>query len=851
MSKGSDSFCSNTCIVCYKNVDIFSIGMCEHPVCYECSTRMRVLCQQNECPICRQDLPKVVFTREQKPFRHLRKGPLVDERYNIFFENLEIQERFTELLAHSCSICPERQVLSSFTSLNDHMRRKHDRFFCELCVDNLKIFSHERRSYSRHELNQHLIKGDLDDKSHKGHPQCKFCVKRYMDNDELYRHLRRDHLYCHYCDADGLHQYYSSYDYLREHFRHEHYLCEEGSCAEEKFTSVFRTNIDLKAHKATIHGRQMGKAAAKQARTLELEFTLAPRGDNRYRRGMGPPTSRSLREQDWNPREQDAGAVGGDLIPQEMYVQQPLVDVQSTEQFPSLGNSAPIIPKNKGRGNVTIRSTLRQPLEITDENFPVLGPEPGNSGISKTVNLSVSSTNKYGPSGTQRQQNSAPTNVSIHVNHKANGTNIRIRPTRDSEFPALGRAEPSTSNSNTSQWTKITCVKPAVAQKSKKVAPAPLSASPPTINSGEDFPTLLKSSKYNKQSTISVVPSSSSWEPPPPTTTQTDTNTIKSTSDATKGKAKKKKVKQNGNLNIDTPSAKKEESKKCEKKKSPKKDFSQANDSPNDQKPLLKKDTKNKQKTRFESCLNSSNYEIKNEALDNNQRKRSEFKIDSLNSTNNNRFDKSKDFPALSSGGSKPPGFTNPPPGFSTTVPPPGFFVKLNNVKRLQNDNGLTFTNSSGESYSIIPDNDCQSKNYPYISPPDFQRRNRQLVEKVNQVLDQELIDEFRFVSGLYRQDVCNANDYYERCRAVMGTSIFESVFTELLVLLPDIKKQQELFKVHKKEVNGQIQNLELCATCGQILTSADLQSHLSNHTFPALGEKIAIEHSNKTWVRK
>lgn len=393
---------------------------------------------------------------------------------------------------------------------------------------NFQIFSHERRSYSRHELNQHLIKGDLDDKSHKGHPQCKFCVKRYMDNDELYRHLRRDHLYCHYCDADGLHQYYSSYDYLREHFRQEHYLCEEGNCAEEKFTSVFRTNIDLKAHKATIHGRQLGKAAAKQARTLELEFTLAPRADSRYRRGMGPPSSRNFRDQDWNSRDQDAGAVGGDgLLPEEaIYVQQPLVDVQSREQFPTLGNSSPIIPnvgKSKGRGNVTIRSTLRQPLEITDENFPVLGPEPGNSGISKTVNFCVSS-NKYGANGVQRQQNSAPTNVSIHVNHKPNGTNIRIRPaqmSRDSEFPALGRAEPSTSNSN--QWTKITCVKPAVTPKSKKVAPPPLAASPPTINSGDDFPTLLKSSKYNKQSTISVVPSSSSWESPT-TTTQVKSN---------------------------------------------------------------------------------------------------------------------------------------------------------------------------------------------------------------------------------------------------------------------------------------------------------------------------------------
>lgn len=106
-----------------------------------------------------------------------------------------------------------------------------------------------------------------------------------MDNDELYRHLRRDHLFCHFCDADGLHHYYCSYGDLRDHFRQEHFLCEEGSCLDEQFTSVFRTDIDLKAHKATVHGKQLSKHAAKQARTLELEFTLAPRGDLRNRRG--------------------------------------------------------------------------------------------------------------------------------------------------------------------------------------------------------------------------------------------------------------------------------------------------------------------------------------------------------------------------------------------------------------------------------------------------------------------------------------------------------------------------------------------------------------------------------------
>jgi len=35
---------------------------------------------------------------------------------------------------------------------------------------------------------------------------------------------------------------------LKEHFKQEHYLCEEENCANEQFTSVFRDEIDLKGN---------------------------------------------------------------------------------------------------------------------------------------------------------------------------------------------------------------------------------------------------------------------------------------------------------------------------------------------------------------------------------------------------------------------------------------------------------------------------------------------------------------------------------------------------------------------------------------------------------------------------
>lgn len=40
--------------------------------------------------------------------------------------------------------------------------------------------------------------------------------------------------------------FYSDYEALRAHFQEKHFLCEDEGCAEEKFTSVFRSEIDLK-----------------------------------------------------------------------------------------------------------------------------------------------------------------------------------------------------------------------------------------------------------------------------------------------------------------------------------------------------------------------------------------------------------------------------------------------------------------------------------------------------------------------------------------------------------------------------------------------------------------------------
>ena len=48
------------CPVCIdEDVKYWAIGQCQHPVCYVCSTRMRVLCGKKECPTCRETMEEV------------------------------------------------------------------------------------------------------------------------------------------------------------------------------------------------------------------------------------------------------------------------------------------------------------------------------------------------------------------------------------------------------------------------------------------------------------------------------------------------------------------------------------------------------------------------------------------------------------------------------------------------------------------------------------------------------------------------------------------------------------------------------------------------------------------------
>ncbi|CAK1595961.1 unnamed protein product [Parnassius mnemosyne] len=793
-----------TCVVCFKNVLYFSIGECDHPVCFECSTRMRVLCLQNECPICRQDLSRVVFTESIQPYKELRNrvfsDRLFERQFKIGFCSEEIKNAYEKLLEHRCKICEKIPPFRTFTMLSDHMRRLHERYYCDLCVKHLKIFTSERRCYTRQELAHHRRKGDLDDTSHRGHPLCEFCEERFMDADELYRHLRKEHLYCHLCDADGRNLYYASHSALAHHFRTDHYLCEEGECAEQHLTAVFRSEIDLKAHKATVHGKGMTRGAARQARTLELQFNITPH----------PVVQRAPRERAEPP-------------PVSTPPPAPRIDTRSDEQFPRLSTAPP--PANLMLGP-TRSYKGAEGLTRNDKNFPAL---EGGAGPSRPAAPARSSA----PAAAAVLRNSKPS-VSIQLHSQpASASNFRITqtssnrisipaqkkqpPLSDDDFPSLsiGRDDHPSIGAGTTQPPKVTMInseemqafknsnihnQPKKTNLSAEAFPALSSTSTPTAP--PQWINVSKSKEKPKQKTVPTPPSKG-----PAFNAVADFPTLP----VNMAKSKQKKSQPQVtpiNTTVQNENVKNKKEKKKQSNTSKKENFYESNhmngliDNNNDLSYITPSVNSNNQSVEADKKIKTVT-DTPATATGNTQKSR--------NNANQNFTLAPKDYPPLTPmnenqapakslhNGSVPPGFKPRPP--------------------LKCD-GMTFTNSSGQTFPAPV--------HTYIPPPNFEQRNRALVKKFAAALgDASAVENFKVASRAFRDSIISAEEFYQHCESALGSQM-ESLFPDLVALLPDIAKQQEL--VVGRDVSSQ---LDVCMTCGQLLSPSDRIAHDTAHWPP------------------
>ena len=236
----------HTCIICCDPFTFHAVGSCSHRgICHTCCLRMRVFDKQKYCPQCRAEWPKVIFTKDSttKEFSDFNTRNFSFDRQNgILYEDIDLFKSVQELFKYKCKLC--KFTARNWNGLKEHTRKAHDRLYCEQCVGHLSKFAHEFALYTKKELQKHRRQGD--DMSFKGHAFCKFCNAYFFGPDQLYDHLKKNHFSCHLCENDGIKDvYFSDYPGLEEHFREEHFMCEDPECLEKKFV-VFRSKNRFK-----------------------------------------------------------------------------------------------------------------------------------------------------------------------------------------------------------------------------------------------------------------------------------------------------------------------------------------------------------------------------------------------------------------------------------------------------------------------------------------------------------------------------------------------------------------------------------------------------------------------------
>ncbi|XP_074649523.1 E3 ubiquitin-protein ligase ZNF598-like [Tubulanus polymorphus] len=912
MSRKISENAEDICAVCRESILIFAVGQCDHVVCMKCSTRMRALCNQMYCPICRADLPEVWYLREMKLFEKVRaKRYIFDPKLKVHFEDAKIEKAFEILLEHKCSLCKDAAPEKSFLNLKTHMRKDHTLFYCDICVQHLKIFSSERKCYTRQNLATHRRTGDLDDRSHKGHPICQFCDERYLDNDELLRHLRKEHYYCHFCDHDGSNQYYSDYDLLQSHFRDQHFLCEEGDCSRVQFVNAFQTEIDLKAHRAAHHATK--RSQARQERTLDLEFNYNSRQpnrrDHRYRGGggAGGVISRDDYEEvndgRYSGRNKSRYDRGKNRRVEEKRAEVPPVpqeiapDTKSTEDFPEMtgaNKSSLLTDRNNKTASMATKIKMENKMStgassMRHEDFPEL-PEgnpattsrkpPANRNMVWSFNPwsateeypALQSDNSKKPGEAFRQppvkkvyrtlpedqpkkkpskpslsalsnlfvNDSLPSSDQTSKNNANNYTsNKKINMTSEKDFPSLGgrsrEPPPPPVTADTQSWTK-----PKKSAKSNtnenNTASRNQNFSTPVDNE-DDFPSLgnpvLKpATKPGWVKNDRPIPRSKKTAETPSqnidSREQQSSAPKPSSGDREISVAKSKKSTQNieklYNGNSENENQAKTKAKKNKKTKSSK--------SVNIEEGITENGSQNNGTLAPNPVASGDNWkEISSAEPD--LPRNTEFDPFPENKTIEKSAKKKKvvapsfddsEFPALNGTTATPSIKPLPPPGLVQKIvkAPPG-------LKKKSAPPGFAKSSAVRAKQSFVP-------------PQNSTYRNQQLIADIQTCLryDPAKFDRFKILSGQFRQNVIDASEYYTSCCELVGNEEFSVVFTELLVLLPDIVKQQDLLVAYMETQRKEPTSLDIkvCSTCQQILLEKDLSIHQSEHDnqFPALG---------------
>ncbi|KAJ6784364.1 hypothetical protein PWT90_06688 [Aphanocladium album] len=301
----------DVCFICANPVAHHSIAPCNHKTCHICGLRMRALYKTKDCAHCRTEAPYVIFTDDaEKRFEDYKDTDLttIDTNIGIKYTNEDIVGDTVLLLRYNCPDASCDFAGLGWPDLHRHVKSTHKKRMCDLCTRNKKVFTHEHELFTDRELEKHMRRGDdkpgaADQTGFKGHPLCGFCGERFYDDDKLYEHCRMKHERCFICDRRDSRKphYFVDYNALEQHFKKDHFLCNDRECMEKKFV-VFESNMDLQAHNLAEHAG--GKTVGRDARVVDMAGFDLRQSYQEERRGGG---GRGGRDGEGRRRERGSG----------------------------------------------------------------------------------------------------------------------------------------------------------------------------------------------------------------------------------------------------------------------------------------------------------------------------------------------------------------------------------------------------------------------------------------------------------------------------------------------------------------------------------------------------------------
>ncbi|KAH7516928.1 hypothetical protein FEM48_Zijuj09G0007700 [Ziziphus jujuba var. spinosa] len=223
----------DSCAVCADALEWVAYGPCGHrEVCSTCVARLRFICEDRRCCICKTESDVVFVTKALGDYTRMindfsvlpsevKEGRVgaywYHEDTQAFFDDVDHYKMIKAMCKLSCSICDKmeeqfndgskrRGKFRNIEQLKGHLFHRHKSFMCSLCLEGRKVFICEQRLYTRAQLNQHISTGDSEvDGSESerggfmGHPMCEFCRTPFYGDNELYSHMSTEHYTCHIC----------------------------------------------------------------------------------------------------------------------------------------------------------------------------------------------------------------------------------------------------------------------------------------------------------------------------------------------------------------------------------------------------------------------------------------------------------------------------------------------------------------------------------------------------------------------------------------------------------------------------------------------------------------------------